>query len=108
MAIDEHLGDRVRTALTVRGIEWGERRMFGSLVFMVGGSILLGVRAGGGLLVRVDPAESEELLREAGPWYAQVATMGAQEMGPGWLDVAPDAVADEAGLEHWLAAALRR
>ena len=108
MAIDEHLADRVRTALSARGIEWEEKRMFGALIFMVAGTIALGVRGGGGLLVRVDPAESEALLREAGPWYAQVALMGEKDMGPSWLDVSPDAVEDDAGLEHWVAAALRR
>lgn len=108
MAIDEHLADRVRTALFDRGIEWEERRMFGALVLMVGGSILIGVRGGGGLLVRVDPDESETLLREAGEYYAQVAVMGDKTMGPSWLDVSPDAVEDDTGLDHWVAAALRR
>lgn len=108
MAIDEHLADRLRTALSDRGVEWEEKRMFGALIFLVGGSILVGVRGGGGLLVRVDPAESEELLREAGPWYAQVAAMGGKDMGPSWLDVSPDAVEDDAGLDHWVGAALRR
>lgn len=107
MAIDEHLADRLRTALSDRGVEWEEKRMFGALIFMVGGSIVVGVRGGGGLLARVDPGESEDLLREAGHWYAQVATMGDKEMGPSWIDVHPDAV-DDAGLDHWVAATLRR
>lgn len=108
MAIDEHLADRVRTALSERGLEWQEKRMFGALIFMVGGSILLGARGGGGLLVRIDPAESEDLLRAAGAYYAREARMGEKDMGPSWLDVHPDAVDDDAGLDHWVAAALRR
>ncbi len=108
VAIDETLAARVRADLAERGIEWEERRMFGSLIFMVGGSILVGVRGGGGLLARVDPAESTDLLADAGPLYAQVADMGGKDMGPSWLDVHPDAVADEAGLTHWVDAALRR
>lgn len=108
MAIDEHLADRVRNALFDRGIQWEERRMFGALIFMVGGSILMGVRGGGGLLVRVDAAESEALLSEAGEYYARVAVMGDKTMGPSWLDVSPDAVEDDAGLDHWVEAALRR
>lgn len=108
MAIDEDLANRVRTALSDRGIDWEERRMFGALIFMVGGSILVGVRGGGGLLVRVDPAESEDLLREAGVYYARVAVMGEKDMGPSWLDVSPDAVEDDEGLGHWVDAALRR
>ena len=108
MAIDEELANRVRSALSDRGIEWEEKRMFGSLIFLVGGAIVLGARNGGGLLVRVDPAESEALLHEAGPWYAQVALMGEKNMGPSWLDVSPDAVEEERGLAHWVDAALRR
>ena len=108
MAIDEELANRVRSALSDRGIEWEEKRMFGSLIFLVGGEIILGARNGGGLLVRVDPAESEALLREAGPWYAQIALMGEKNMGPSWLDVSPVAVEDERGLAHWVDAALRR
>lgn len=108
MAIDEVLADRVRTALLDRGVEWQEQRMFGALIFLVGGSILVGCRGGGGLLVRVDPQESEGLLREAGPYYAQVAEMGGRDMGPSWLEVSPDAVEDGRGLAHWLDAALRR
>lgn len=108
MAIDEELATRVRSALSARGIGWEEQRMFGSLIFLVGGAIVLGARDGGGLLVRVDPAESEDLLREAGPWYAQVALMGERDMGPSWLDVSPDGVADEEGLARWVDAALRR
>lgn len=108
MAIDEALADRVRTALFDRGIEWEERRMFGALIFMVGGSILMGVRGGGGLLVRVDPDESEALLNAAGPHDAQVAVMGDKDMGTSWLDVSPDAVDDHIGLHHWVEAVLRR
>lgn len=108
MAIDEHLADRVRTALFDQGIEWEERRMFGALIFMVGGAILMGVRGGGGLLVRVDPAESDDLLSEAGAYYAHVAVMGEKTMGASWIDVSPDAVDDDAGLDHWVEAALRR
>ncbi|HCE59846.1 MULTISPECIES: TfoX/Sxy family protein [Janibacter] len=108
MAIDEVLADRVRTALFDRGVQWEEKRMFGALIFMVGGSILVGCRGGGGLLVRVAPDESEQLVAGAGPYYAQVADMGGRDMGPSWLDVSPDAVEDEAGLGHWVDAALRR
>lgn len=108
MAIDEELANRLRSSLSDRGVEWEEKRMFGSLIFMVGGAIALGVRGGGGLLVRVDPSEGESLLQDVGSWYAQQALMGERDMGPSWLDVSPDVVEDEAGLEHWVAAALRR
>lgn len=107
MAIDEQLADRVRSALSARGIQWDEQQMFGSLVFLVGEAIVLGARDGGGLLVRCDPDETESLLTDAGPWYAQRARMGKREMSDSWLDVSPDAVEDEAGLDHWVEVALR-
>lgn len=47
MSIDEGLADRVRAALSDRGVEWEERRMFGALVFMVDAAIALGVRGAG-------------------------------------------------------------
>lgn len=108
MAIDEDLAERVRSALAARGIQWEEQHLFGSLVFLVGEAIVLSARNGGGLLVRCDPAETESLLAQAGSWYARPARMGRHQMSDSWIDVAPDAVADEPGLEHWVAAALRR
>lgn len=88
MSIDEGLADRVREALSDRGVEWEERRMFGALVFMVEAAIALGVRRGGGLLVRCDPDEGAALLGEVGPQRARQARMGE--------------------LDHWVGAALRR
>lgn len=108
MSIDEELANRVRAALSDRGIEWAEKRMFGALIFLVSGEIALGVRGGGGLLVRCDPEEGEALLREAGSWYAQPAQMGKRDMGPSWIDVSPDAVEQDTGMAVWVEAALRR
>lgn len=108
MAVDEDLADRVRSALSDRGLAWEEKRMFGALIFMVGGAIALGVRGGGGLLVRCDHDEGATLLHEAGPGCAQPARMGEREMGPSWIDVSPGAVAEDEDLTAWVAAALRR
>ena len=108
MTVDEDLAERVRSALSDRGLEWQEKRMFGALIFMVGGAIALGARGGGGLLVRCDPDEGATLLGRAGPGCAQPARMGAREMGPSWIDVSPDAVAADEDLAAWVAAALRR
>lgn len=42
MAYDESLADRIRDALTrKRGVE--ERKMFGGIVFMLNGNMLVGV-----------------------------------------------------------------
>ena len=108
MSIDEHLADRVRATLSHRGVEWEEKRMFGALVFMVGGAIAVGVRGGGGLLVRCDPDEGAALLREVGPASARRARMGEREMGPNWFDVSLGAADREGQLDLWVDAALRR
>ncbi len=65
---------------------------------------LLGDRAGltehggGGILVRVDPTESEELV-EATP--AEPMEMRGRQM-PGWLRVDTANVADKAALREWV------
>ncbi|MGD9695943.1 MAG: TfoX/Sxy family protein [Thermoleophilia bacterium] len=94
--------DRVRTALA------GERStrevsMFGGLSFMVDDRMLVAVRGDGRLLVRVDPARSRELLALPG---AAPAQMGAgRTMGPGWIDVAADALASDDALSFWIGVA---
>lgn len=99
------LQDRVRVALTGRGLTAQERRMFGAQVFMVQGQILVGVRDGIGLLVRCDPARHAELTARPG---ARTATMGGREMGPAWLDVDAEVLTSDDELDLWLEVAASR
>lgn len=75
VAYDEELTERVRGELAglLPGECVDERRMFGGLAFLVGGSVA--VSGQGGLMVRVDPAEAEALLREPG---VEQVVMGAR------------------------------
>ena len=61
MAYDAELADRVREAV---GDEPGlsERRMFGGLAFLVNGNMAVSASSRGGLLLRVDPAETARLV----------------------------------------------
>ncbi len=94
----EELADRVRALLTLdRDVE--EKRMFGTRAFLRDGRILVGVRPGGVLLVRVEEEHGAALLARPG---VDVAVMGPRTMGTGWLDVAPPAVADDESLSAWL------
>ncbi len=94
----EALADRVRGVL--RGREVREVPMFGGRSFMVGGGIVVAARAGGELLVHVDPARRDELLGVDG---ARPAVMGADRaMGPGWLTVPADGVAADDRLAYWV------
>jgi TfoX/Sxy family transcriptional regulator of competence genes len=97
VAYDEALADRVRelvgdeTSLT-------EKKMFGGLAFLVGGNMAVAASGQGGLLVRVDPAESETLVHASG---ATVAVMRGREMA-GWLRVDADQVETRDKLAVWV------
>ncbi len=96
------LADRVRVAVSGRAVE--EKRMFGTLAFMVDGRLLVCAWGEGDLLVRIDPDRHDELI--ARPGAAQAFMGPGRSMGPSWLSVAADAVADDAALSFWIDAAL--
>lgn len=92
------LADRIR-ALLGGAEEIEERSMFGSRAFLSDGRILVGARKGGTLLVRVSEERAAVLVVEHG---VSRAVMGARTMSENWLDVAPEAVADDAALMGWI------
>jgi TfoX/Sxy family transcriptional regulator of competence genes len=97
MAYDEALAARIREH--VAGEPVVEKKMFGGLAFLLNGHMSVSASRQGGLLVRVDPADSDSLLAEPGVTLMQ---MGSRAPMDGWLRVAPEAVADEASLERWV------
>ncbi len=96
---------RTREALTARGVQTAERRMFGETALMVDAEILVSTRRSGGLLVRCPRDEHEALTALPG---AQTARMGQRSMGAGWIEVDADSLTDAESLGPWLDAALRR
>ena len=82
MAYDEELAEQVR-ALVPDGT--AEKKMFGGLAFLIGGNMAVAASGQGGLLVRVDPAASDELVRTT---RAETMVMRGRAM-PGWLRVDP-------------------
>ncbi|OLT18860.1 RNA methyltransferase [Pseudonocardia sp. CNS-139] len=97
MAYDVELADRLREALAPEpGVV--EKRMFGGLAFLVGGHMAVAASREGGLLLRVDPARTGELL--AGP-RVRPFVMRGREMD-GWVRVEIDAGASDEDLGHWL------
>ena len=97
------LADRVRSYVDGRGAV-REVSMFGGVSFMLDDAMLVAVRGETGLLVRVDPARSDELLALDG---ADQAVMGpGRTMGPSWLTVSADALGTDEQLEYWLDVAL--
>ena len=57
--------------------------MFGGLAFLVGGNMAVAASGQGGLLVRVDPDQSDELVAQTG---AEPMEMRGRQMA-GWLRV---------------------
>ena len=61
MAYDEELADRIRAFIGNRaGVT--EQKMFGGLAFLIGGNMAVAASGQGGILVHVDPDESEALI----------------------------------------------
>jgi TfoX/Sxy family transcriptional regulator of competence genes len=97
MGYDEDLADRIRELIAADpGVT--ERRMFGGLAFLVGGNMAVAASGQGGLMVRVDPADTDELL--AGP-HARPFEMRGRAV-QGWLRVDAEGVRTRRRLEPWV------
>jgi TfoX/Sxy family transcriptional regulator of competence genes len=97
MAYDEELAERVRELVQLTdGLS--EKRMFGGLAFLVNGNMAVSASGQGGLLLRVDPAQTEALVDEPG---AQRFQMRGREMN-GWLRVDADASMTDDKLATWV------
>ncbi len=95
MAYDEELADRLR--LLLAGHRLTEQKMFGGLAFLLNGHMAVAVSGQGGIMVRVDPAETDALLGEPG---AGTFEMRGRSM-KGWVRVDGRALDDDAVLTRW-------
>lgn len=102
MTYDERLADEVRELLAAEDREVVEKRMFGGLAFMVEGNLTVAASRRGGLLVRTDPADAEEV--EARPGVEPMESAGRRM--PGWVFVEDEALAEEGDLDAWVERAL--
>jgi TfoX/Sxy family transcriptional regulator of competence genes len=97
MAYDEDLANRLRELLADEdGVT--EKRMFGGLAFLVGGNMSVSASRTGGLLVRIDPSKTEEVL--ARPHVARME-MGRRTMD-GWVIVAPEGIRTKREVGAWV------
>jgi TfoX/Sxy family transcriptional regulator of competence genes len=97
MAYDEKLADRIRELVTNEpGLT--EKKMFGGLAFLVNGNMAVAASGQGGILVRVDPEESDALVSKTA---ARPMEMRGREM-TGWLRVDADAVRTKKQLSAWV------
>jgi hypothetical protein len=98
MAYDEQLAERIRELI---GGEPGlaEKKMFGGLAFLIGGNMAIGASGEGGILVRVDPEETDSLVETTS---ARPMEMRGREM-KGWLRVDSEDVSNREALAEWVA-----
>jgi hypothetical protein len=97
MAYDEGLANRVRELVQAEeGI--AEMRMFGGLAFLIHGNMAVSASGQGGLLLRVDPADTEALLADAD---ARRFEMRGREMD-GWLRIDPTGLTTNPQLKRWV------
>jgi TfoX/Sxy family transcriptional regulator of competence genes len=97
MAYDEDLAHRVRELIADEtGLT--EKRMFGGLAFLIGGHMSVSVSGRGGLMLRVEPDETDDLLAKP---HASPMVMGGREV-QGWLRVEAEGVRTQRQLERWV------
>jgi TfoX/Sxy family transcriptional regulator of competence genes len=97
VAYDEDLANRIRELMAGEaGVT--EKKMFGGLAFLIGGNMAVAASGQGGLLVRVDPEESDELVAKP---HAAPMVMRGREM-QGWLRVDDQGVRTKRQLEPWV------
>jgi hypothetical protein len=97
VAYDEELADRIRGLLGGEA-DLTEKKMFGGLAFLIGGNMAVAASGQGGVLVRIDPAQSESLVATTN---ALLMVMRGRRM-QGWLRVAPDDVRTKRQLAKWV------
>jgi TfoX/Sxy family transcriptional regulator of competence genes len=96
MAYDEVLADRIRSLLEPE-VGVTEKKMFGGLAFLVDGHMAVSVSGRGGLLLRVDPAQTESVVRADG--VARFEMRGRAM--DGWVLVDPAVITSDDELARW-------
>jgi TfoX/Sxy family transcriptional regulator of competence genes len=96
MAYDEALADRIRELLGEADVT--ERKMFGGLAFLVGGNMAVAASSQGGVMIRVDPEQSDRIVATT---KARPMEMRGRLM-QGWLRVAAVDVRTKRQLARWV------
>ena len=97
MAYDEDLARRIRELL-VDESDTTEKKMFGGLAFLIAGNMAIAASSHGGVLVRVDPTASDELVATT---TARPMEMRGRAM-QGWLRVDSADVRTKRQLAKWV------
>jgi TfoX/Sxy family transcriptional regulator of competence genes len=97
VAYDEDLAERVRE-LIAGDQDVTEQRMFGGLAFLVGGRMSVAASGQGGLMVHVDPADTDALVTKP---HARRFEMRGRPLD-GWVRVDAEGVRTKRQLEPWV------
>jgi TfoX/Sxy family transcriptional regulator of competence genes len=98
VAYDEELAERIRELV---GGEDGltEKRMFGGLAFLINGNMAVSASGQGGILLRVDPVQTDTLVSSSP--HAERFVMRGRAMD-GWLRIDPEGARTKRELERWV------
>jgi TfoX/Sxy family transcriptional regulator of competence genes len=97
VAYDEELAGRIRELVAGEpGVT--EQKMFGGLAFLVGGNMAVAASGQGGVLVHVDPDESDDFVATTN---ARLMEMRGRAMR-GWLRLDAEDVRTERELGKWV------
>jgi TfoX/Sxy family transcriptional regulator of competence genes len=97
MPYDEDLANRLRELLADEdGIT--EKKMFGGLAFLLHGNMTISASHDGGLLVRIDPAETDAALARP---HVALMEMGGRTMD-GWITVASEGLKTRGDVAEWV------
>ena len=96
MAYDVELANRLREQVAdEKGLT--EKAMFGGLAFLINGNMAVSASGQGGLLLRVDPAQTDALIQDP---HAARFVMRGREMD-GWLRIDPAGIITDDELRRW-------
>jgi len=97
MPSDESLAVRIRTLLADEP-RVTKKRMFGGLAFLLDGNMSVAASHTGGLLVRIDPANTGACLAKP---HVALMEMRGRTMD-GWIAVAPEGLSTQRELAAWV------
>ncbi|MDP8927105.1 MAG: TfoX/Sxy family protein [Actinomycetota bacterium] len=97
MAYDEELAERIRELLP-GDADVTEKKMFGGLAFLVDGHMAVAAISQGGVMVRVDPATSDDLVETTNARFMEMRGRPT----PGWLHVDAEDVRTKRQLARWV------
>jgi TfoX/Sxy family transcriptional regulator of competence genes len=97
MAYDEDLADRIRSSIPDHdGVT--ERKMFGGHAFLLNGNMAVAASSKGGLMLRVDPAETDSLVDQEGVAHFE---MRGRPMNR-WVRVDSSVLSSDEQLQRWV------